>query len=145
MITVWLLPKEWEQVLAINVNKVAINEVMRGLDIVEGFDVGLEMSGVATAFNDMLEHINYGGKIAMLGIPPADMVIDWNKVVFKGLTIKGIYGREMFETWYKMSSLIQSGLEVSPIITHHYHIDDFQEAFEVMASGESGKVLLHWH
>jgi len=110
----------------------------------EGFDIGLEMSGVPSAFSSMLNTMNHGGKIAMLGIPPADMAIDWNKVIFKGLEIKGIYGREMFETWYKMTSLIQSGLNITPIITHEFAVDDFQIGFEKMASGESGKVILNW-
>jgi threonine 3-dehydrogenase len=110
----------------------------------EGFDVGMEMSGVPTAFTDMLANMNNGGKIAMLGIPGKDMAIDWSQVIFKGLTIKGIYGREMFETWYKMASLIQSGLDLSPIITHHFAIDDFQQGFDAMRSGQSGKVILDW-
>jgi threonine 3-dehydrogenase len=110
----------------------------------EGFDVGMEMSGVPTAFTDMLNNMNNGGKIAMLGIPSANMAIDWRQVIFKGLTIKGIYGREMFETWYKMASLIQSGLDLSPIITHHFKIDDFQQGFDAMRSGQSGKVILNW-
>lgn len=102
------------------------------------------MSGVPTAFNNMLSTMNHGGKIAMLGIPPSDMNADWNQIIFKGLVIKGIYGREMFETWYKMASLIQSGLDLSPIITHQYHIDDFQKGFDIMGSGQSGKVILNW-
>jgi threonine 3-dehydrogenase len=92
----------------------------------------------------MLDKMNHGGKIAMLGIPPSTMAIDWNKVIFKGLFIKGIYGREMFETWYKMASLIQSGLDLSPIITHRFHIDEFQQGFDAMRSGHSGKVILSW-
>ena len=91
-----------------------------------------------------LKNMNHGGKIALLGIPPADMRIDWNQVIFKGIVIKGIYGREMFETWYKMASLIQSGLDITPIITHHFHIDDFQQGFDAMRSGQSGKVILDW-
>ena len=110
----------------------------------EGFDIGLEMSGVPSAFNAMLNNMNHGGKIAMLGIPPSDMAVDWNQVIFKGLVIKGIYGREMFETWYKMASLIQSGLDLKPIITHQYSIDDFQAGFDMMISGQSGKVILNW-
>jgi len=117
---------------------------MSELGMTEGFDVGLEMSGVPVAFNDMLNNMNHGGKIAMLGIPPSDMAVDWNQVIFKGLVIKGIYGREMFETWYKMASLIQSGLDISPIITHQFPIDDFQQGFDVMGSGQSGKVILNW-
>jgi threonine 3-dehydrogenase len=102
------------------------------------------MSGVPSAFRDMLDKMNHGGKIAMLGIPPQDVAVDWNQVIFKGLTIKGIYGREMFETWYKMVSLLQSGLDLSPIITHQFGIDDFAKGFETMGSGRSGKVLLNW-
>jgi len=129
---------------AVNVSKEKLSDVMAELAMTEGFDVGLEMSGVPMAFTDMLENTNHGGKIAMLGIPGNDMAIDWSKVIFKGLTIKGIYGREMFETWYKMASLIQSGLDLSPIITHHFDIDDFQKGFDVMRSGQSGKVILDW-
>ena len=121
-----------------------LSDVMEDLGMTEGFDVGLEMSGVPSAFQDMIDKMNHGGKIAMLGIPPSTMAIDWGKVIFKGLFIKGIYGREMFETWYKMASLIQSGLDLSPIITHHFHIDDFQQGFEAMGSGKSGKVILNW-
>ncbi|WP_341502696.1 L-threonine 3-dehydrogenase [Gallaecimonas sp. GXIMD4217] len=129
---------------AVNVAKEKLEDVMSELGMTEGFDVGLEMSGVPVAFNQMLETMNHGGHIAMLGIPPGDMAIDWSKVIFKGLVIKGIYGREMFETWYKMASLIQSGLDLTPMITHQFPIDDFQKGFEVMGSGQSGKVLLNW-
>ena len=110
----------------------------------EGFDVGLEMSGVPSAFSQMLATMNHGGKIAMLGIPPENVAIDWNEVIFKGLVIKGIYGREMFETWYKMASLLQSGLDISPILTHEMSVDDFEKGFETMISGQSGKVILNW-
>ncbi|BDX04545.1 L-threonine 3-dehydrogenase [Planctobacterium marinum] len=129
---------------AVNVASESLKDVMRELGMTEGFDVGLEMSGVPMAFRDMLNNMNHGGKISLLGIPPSDMAIDWNQVIFKGLVIKGIYGREMFETWYKMASLIQSGLNLEPMITHQFQIDDFQQGFEVMASGQSGKVLLNW-
>ena len=129
---------------AVDVSKEKLTDVMTELGMTEGFDVGLEMSGVPVAFQDMLENMNNGGKIAMLGIPGNDMAIDWSKVIFKGLTIKGIYGREMFETWYKMASLIQSGLDLTPIITHHFSIDDFQQGFDIMRSGQSGKVILNW-
>ncbi|MFT4924785.1 MAG: threonine 3-dehydrogenase [Phenylobacterium sp.] len=129
---------------AVNVSKDSLQDVMDGLGMTEGFDVGLEMSGVPAAFSDMLDKMNNGGKVAMLGIPPSDMAVDWNQVIFKGLTIKGIYGREMFETWYKMASLIQSGLNLDPIITHHFSVDDFQQGFEQMCSGQSGKVILNW-
>ena len=130
---------------ALNVTRETIDDAMRELGMEEGFDVGMEMSGNAQAFRDMLRTMHHGGKISMLGIPPGDMAIDWNAVIFKGLIIKGIYGREMFETWYKMSSMLQSGLDMAPIITHHFDIDDFQPAFELMESGQSGKVILHWH
>lgn len=129
---------------AVNVANENLKDVMNELGMTEGFDVGMEMSGVPMAFQDMLENMNNGGKIAMLGIPGQDMAIDWSKVIFKGLTIKGIYGREMFETWYKMASLIQSGLDLSPIITHHFPIDEFQQGFDAMLSGNSGKVILTW-
>ncbi len=129
---------------AVNVSKENLTDVMKDLGMTEGFDVGMEMSGVPVAFRDMLSNMNNGGKIAMLGIPGTDMGIDWSQVIFKGLTIKGIYGREMFETWYKMASLIQSGLDLSPIITHHFPIDDFQKGFDAMLSGNSGKVILNW-
>ena len=128
----------------VNVSRESLQEVMAELDMHEGFDVVLEMSGVPSAVEQMLDVINHGGKIAMLGIPPGEMAIDWTKVIFKGLTIKGIYGREMFETWYKMASLIQSGLDLSPIITHRLGVADFQEGFEIMGSGQSGKVVLDW-
>ncbi len=129
---------------AVNVAEQSLTDVMASLGMTEGFDVGLEMSGVPQAFQDMLEKMNHGGKIALLGIPPSATAINWNHVIFKGLQIKGIYGREMFETWYKMASLIQSGLDISPIITHHFDIDEFQQGFDTMASGQSGKVILNW-
>jgi threonine 3-dehydrogenase len=130
---------------ALNVTRETIDDAMQELGMEEGFDVGMEMSGNPQAFRDMLRTMHHGGKISMLGIPPGDMAIDWNAVIFKGLIIKGIYGREMFETWYKMSSMLQSGLDMAPIITHHFDIDDFQPAFELMESGQSGKVILRWH
>ena len=130
---------------AINVTRETIDDTMKELGMVEGFDVGMEMSGNPQAFRDMLRTMHHGGKISMLGIPPGDMAIDWNEVIFKGLIIKGIYGREMFETWYKMSSMLQSGLNMQPIITHHFDIDEFQPAFELMESGQTGKVILHWN
>ena len=129
---------------AVNVANENLKDVMNELGMTEGFDVGMEMSGVPMAFTDMLANMNNGGKIAMLGIPGQDMAIDWSQVIFKGLTIKGIYGREMFETWYKMASLIQSGLDLTPIITHHFPIDEFQQGFDAMLSGNSGKVILSW-
>lgn len=129
---------------AVNVSNTNLKDVIKELGMTEGFDVGMEMSGVPSAFRDMLNNMNNGGKVAMLGIPPQDVAINWNEVIFKGLTIKGIYGREMFETWYKMASLIQSGLDLTPIITHRFSVDDFQKGFDTMGSGESGKVILDW-
>ncbi len=129
---------------AVNVSKENLDDVMKDLRMEEGFDVGMEMSGNPQAFRDMLRTMHHGGKIAILGIPPEETSIDWNQVIFKGLVLKGIYGREMFETWYKMSSMLQSGLNIEPIITHHFPVDDFQPAFELMESGQSGKVILHW-
>jgi len=138
------LAKKMGATRAVDVSKEDLKDVMNELGMTEGFDVGLEMSGVPVAFRDMLNKMNHGGKIAMLGIPPQDVAIDWNQVIFKGLVIKGIYGREMFETWYKMASLLQSGLDLSPIITHTFSIDDFQKGFDTMGSGQSGKVILDW-
>ena len=138
------LAKKMGATRAVDVSKEDLKDVMNELGMTEGFDVGLEMSGVPVAFRDMLNKMNHGGKIAMLGIPPQDVAIDWNQVIFKGLVIKGIYGRELFETWYKMASLLQSGLDLSPIITHTFSIDDFQKGFDTMGSGHSGKVILDW-
>jgi threonine 3-dehydrogenase len=131
--------------VALNVGSGSIDQTMQDLGMEEGFDVGMEMSGNPGAFRDLLRTMHHGGKVALLGIPPEDTSIDWTQVIFKGLEIKGIYGREMFETWYKMSSMLQSGLNMEPIITHHFDIDDFQPAFELMESGKSGKVILHWN
>src|SRR5690606_10546359 len=128
----------------VNVSREALPDVMKEVGMTEGFDVGLEMSGVPSAFTSMLEQMNHGGKIAMLGILPLGFGIDWNQVIFKGLEIKGIYGREMFETWYKMVAMLQSGLDLSPIITHRYSVDDYQAGFATMLSGQSGKVILDW-
>ncbi|GGC10977.1 L-threonine 3-dehydrogenase [Marinobacterium zhoushanense] len=128
----------------VNVTEQSLDDKMRELQMNEGFDVGLEMSGAEPAFGAMLKAMNHGGKIAMLGIPTGDMAIDWTQVIFKGLIIKGIYGREMFETWYKMASVLQSGLNLTPIITHRFPIDQFQQGFDVMRSGEAGKVILEW-
>ncbi len=127
----------------IDVRTQSITDVKEGLGITEGFDVGLEMSGSPAAFKDMIQNMCHGGKIAMLGIQP-DTAINWEEVIFNGLTIKGIYGREMYETWYKMSMLIESGLDISPIITHRFHYTDFQKGFDIMRSGNSGKVILDW-
>lgn len=131
---------------AVNVAETGTNlqDVMADLGMVEGFDVALEMSGAPGAFGQILETIIHGGKIALLGIPSKDIAIDWNQVIFKGLNIQGIYGRQMFETWYKMSSLLQAGLDVSPVITHRFKADDYQQAFDIMRRGGCSKVLLDW-
>lgn len=128
----------------VNVTAGSIAETMEALGMTEGFDVGLEMSGVGSAFREMLTSMNHGGRVGLLGIPPSDVSIDWNDVIFKGLVLKGVYGREMFETWYKMTSMLQSGLDVTPILTHHFPADDYEEAFEIMRTGKSGKVVLDW-
>ncbi|MFT2089394.1 L-threonine 3-dehydrogenase [Paraglaciecola sp. 2405UD69-4] len=138
------LAKKMGVTRAVNVTSESLSEVTKELGMTEGFDVGLEISGAPNALHAMLENMNHGGKIAILGIPPENVAIDWGQVIFKGLIIKGIYGREMFETWYKMASLIQSGLNLAPIITHEFSIDDFQNGFDVMGSGHSGKVILNW-
>jgi threonine 3-dehydrogenase len=128
----------------VDVNHESLTAVQSELGMTEGFDVGLEMSGNPQAFRDMLDNMCHGGKIAMLGIPPEEIAIDWNKVVFNMLTIKGIYGREMYETWYKMKVLLESGLDITPVITHRFHFTEFELGFEVMMSGQSGKVILDW-
>jgi threonine 3-dehydrogenase len=128
----------------VNVSRESIADVQKELHMSEGFDVGLEMSGNPQAFNDMLDNMCHGGKIAILGIPGEDTAIDWNKVIFNMLTLKGIYGREMYETWYKMSVMIDSGLDISPVITHRLSYRDFQRGFDVMNSGEASKVILSW-
>ena len=129
---------------AINVQRESLDATMRELGMQEGFDVGLEMSGNAAAFRELLRTMHHGGSVAILGIPPGETAIDWNQVIFKGLTLKGIYGREMFETWYKMASLLQSGLNLEPIITHHFAVQEFERGFQTMGSGQSGKVILDW-
>jgi threonine 3-dehydrogenase len=121
-----------------------LKEVQKRLDMREGFDIGLEMSGAPPAFREMLENMCHGGKIAMLGIPSAEIAIDWRQVIFNMLTIKGIYGREMFETWYKMTVMLESGLDISPVITHRFSWRDYEKGFEVMRTGEAGKVILDW-
>ncbi|WP_145460548.1 L-threonine 3-dehydrogenase [Gimesia panareensis] len=130
--------------LALDVREHTIANAQKELGMTEGFDVGLEMSGNPVAFRDMLNNMCHGGKIAMLGIPEKEIAIDWTLVVFNMLTIKGIYGREMYETWYKMTVMLQSGLDISPIITHRFHASEFEKGFEVMMSGQSGKVILDW-
>jgi threonine 3-dehydrogenase len=129
---------------AVNVAREDLKGVMKDLGMTEGFDVGLEMSGNGRAFRQMLDVMNHGAKLALLGIMPGQEAIDWSQVIFKGLVLKGIYGREMFETWYKMVAMLQSGLDVSPVITHRFPIDEFQRGFDVMRSGQSGKVVLDW-
>ncbi len=138
------LARKMGATLAVDVSKTRIAEAQRQLGMNEGFDVGLEMSGSPEAFREMLGNMAHGGKIAMLGIPSKEMPIDWNTVVFNMLTIQGIYGREMYETWYKMTVMLQSGLDISPVITHHYPYTDFQKGFDAMRSGQSGKVILTW-
>jgi len=138
------LAKQMGATAAVNVTNQDLKQVMQDLGMTEGFDVGMEMSGNTTAFRQMLDVMNHGGKIALLGIMPGEQAIDWGKVVFKGLLLKGVYGREMFETWYKMVAMLQSGLDLSPIITHRFGIDDFQKGFDAMRSGQSGKVVLDW-
>jgi len=128
----------------VNVQRGTLADAMKAQDIREGFDIGLEMSGNPKAFNDMLLHMYHGGRVALLGILPKDTRIDWDQVIFKGLVIKGIYGREMFETWYKMSSMLQSGLDITPVITHHLPSREFRQAFETLKHGESGKIILDW-
>jgi len=130
--------------LAVDVRSTKLADVQKQLGMTEGFDVGLEMSGNPAAFRDMLSNLSHGAKIAMLGIPSQEMSIDWHAVIFNMLTIRGIYGREMYETWYKMAILLQSGLDLTPVITHRFHYQEYEKAFEVMASGDAGKVILSW-
>ena len=139
------LARKMGATIALDVRTEKIPDAMRDLGLKEGFDVGLEMSGNPEAFGDMLANMCHGGKIAMLGIPATKMAVDWDLVIFNSLTIKGIYGREMYETWYKMTAMIQSGLNITPVITHHCGRHQFQEAFDVMRSGQSGKVILDWN
>jgi len=129
---------------AVDVRTQTLGDVMQSLGMTEGFDVGMEMSGNDRAFRDLLAVMNHGGRVAILGIPPNEVSIDWNQVIFKGLVLKGVYGREMFETWYKMVAMLQSGLDVAPVVTHRFPAARFAEAFEAMRSGQSGKVILDW-
>jgi threonine 3-dehydrogenase len=131
--------------LAVDVRTESLADAQKQLRMREGFDVGLEMSGNSTAFRAMLANMCHGGKIAMLGIPEKEMAIDWNTVIFNMLTIKGIYGREMYETWYKMTVMLQSGLDLRPVITHRFPFREFEKGFDVMRSGECGKVILTWN
>jgi threonine 3-dehydrogenase len=138
------LARKMGATIALNVRNGSLDDTMRELGMEEGFDIGMEMSGNPSAFRDLLRTMHHGGKVALLGIPPDQTAIDWNHVIFKGLILKGIYGREMFETWYKMSSMLQSGLNIEPVITHRFPVDDFQDAFDLMESGQSGKIILNW-
>jgi threonine 3-dehydrogenase len=138
------LAEKAKPTLVLDARTARIEDAQEKLGMKEGFDVGLEMSGNAAAFRDMLANMCHGGKIAMLGIPTADMAIDWNTIVFNMLTVKGIYGREMYETWYKMTVMLQGGLDVEPVITHRFHYTEYEQGFEVMRSGNSGKVILTW-
>lgn len=138
------LAKRMGATRGVHVGKEKLPDVMKELGMKEGFDVGLEMSGNAAALSDMIANLCHGGKIALLGIHGPDTRIDWNTVVFNGLTLKGIYGREMYETWYKMTSMLQSGLDISPVITHRFRAPLFEEAFHTMKSGQAGKVILDW-
>lgn len=138
------LAKKMGATIALDVREKSIADVQKELGMKEGFDVGLEMSGSGTAFTEMLNNMSHGAKIALLGLPTKELAIDWNTVIFNGLTIKGIYGREMYETWYMMQSMLQSGLNIAPVITHRFHYTEFEQAFEVMRSGNSGKVILNW-
>lgn len=130
--------------LAVNPREQSLAQVQKDLGMQEGFDVGLEMSGSPQAFHQMIESMSHGGKIALLGIPGTDLAIDWNKVIFNMLTLKGIYGREMYETWYKMTVMLQGGLDIAPVITHRLPFERFEDGFQAMLSGESGKVVLNW-
>ena len=138
------LARKMGATLAVNTAETPLREVQQQLGMLEGFDVGLEMSGKGDAFRDMIANMSHGGKIAVLGIPAKEVALDWSKVIFNMITIKGIYGREMYETWYKMSVLIHSGLDISPVITHRYSYADFEQGFTAMRSGQTGKVVLDW-
>jgi len=139
------LAKKINHVLSVHAGENNLKQMFKKLDMHEGFDVGLEMSGNDEAFQSMLDRMINGGKIAFLGIPAKPFTIDWSEIVFKGLTIQGVYGRKMFETWYKMIAMLQSGLNVNPVITHHFPVEKFQEAFELGLSGNAGKIILEWN
>ncbi len=138
------LARKMGATLAINATQRDIRSVQEELGMLEGFDVGLEISGNPSAFNEMIDNMCHGGKIAMLGIPSQSIAIDWNHVVFNMLTIKGIYGRRMYETWYQMTVMLQSGLDIKPVITHRFDYTEFEKAFEIMEAGQSGKIILNW-
>lgn len=129
---------------AVNIKTDKLEDIMSELHMLEGFDIGLEMSGNAAAQSQLFEKMNNGGHVALLGIPPGESTVDWNQIIFKGLHLKGIYGREMFETWYKMAAMIRSGLDITRIITHRMPVDEFERGFEIMSGGQSGKILLYW-
>ena len=129
---------------AINISKENLKDYYSELNIVNGFDVGLEVSGNPSAFKDMLSHMYHGGNVALLGLLPESTQINWDEIIFKGLNIKGIYGREMYETWYKMTQMLRSGLDISNVLTHRLPVDDFQQAFEIMEKGQCGKIVLDW-
>jgi threonine 3-dehydrogenase len=138
------LARKMGATLAVNPNETTLAEVQKQLGMMEGFDVGLEMSGNAQALRDMIANMSHGGKIAILGIPTKEMAMDWRQVIFNMLTIKGIYGREMYETWYKMTAMLESGVDISPVITHRFAYSDFEQGFDAMISGQTGKVVLDW-
>jgi len=138
------LARKMGATLAVSPAEISLGEVQTKLGMLEGFDVGLEMSGSPAALRDMISNMSHGGKIAMLGIPAQDMPVEWRKVIFNMLTIKGIYGREMYETWYKMSVLLESGVDIKPVITHRYAYDEYEQGFAAMMSGMTGKVVLDW-
>jgi len=129
---------------SINVLNDTIEKHYSDLNITNGFDVGLEMSGNPDALNNILENMYHGGKVALLGLLPNSTKIDWDNIIFKGITVKGIYGREMYETWYKMTQMLRSGLDISKVVTHRFPINDYEQAFEIMESGECGKIILEW-
>ena len=138
------LARKMGATVAVDVSKDSLDEVERFLDMKEGFDVGLEMSGSPAALSQMVNVMFAGGSIALLGLLPADAPVDWSKIIFKGLTVRGIYGRKMYETWYKMTVLLQGGLDITPVITHRFPYHEFRKAFDLMASGDSGKIVLEW-
>lgn len=138
------LARKMGATLTLDARTETLADAQKKLGMAEGFDVGLEMSGNPAAFHDMLQNMSHGAKIAMLGIPSGEMAADWRTIIFNMLTLKGVYGREMYETWYKMTVMLQSGLDISPVITHRFHFNDFEKAFAVMAEGRACKVILHW-
>jgi threonine 3-dehydrogenase len=130
--------------LAVDYRTTSLDQVMKELGMLEGFDVGLEMSGSPDALRSMLAFMNHGGRVALLGIPNQEIAISWDQVIFRGLTLKGIYGREMFETWYRMGTMLQSGLDITPVITHRFPAKEYAQAFDVVRSGQCGKVVMDW-